>query len=809
MCLRAPRRLVVVLMVMAVPWLPSHAATAALLGWNDLGMHCLDADYGVFSILPPYNTIHAQFISQGRLLTSSAGVTVSYEAIADTAGSINRTSATKTDFWLHAGALYLPLGTPALAPDLGLAGFAMPGAANTPQAMSFAASSGWFSAEGIPITPVDDAGAHNPYPLMRLVARNSATGAVLATADIVLPVSDEMDCRACHASGSNPSAQPAAGWLWDCDAQRDYRRNILRVHDELNAGSAGYVKALKEAGYDTRGLSFSGPVLCARCHASNALPGTGIAGIPPLTVAVHGWHAFMPDPATGKPLDDTVNRAACYRCHPGSETRCLRGAMGSAVAADGAYAMQCQSCHGNLARVGDPNRRGWLDEPACQNCHTGTATKNSGAIRFDSAFDAQGNFRAAADATFATDPDVPVAGASLYRFSRGHRGLYCSACHGSTHAEFPSTKANDNAFSLALQGHVGMVSECTACHTSVPTSTSGGPHGLHPLGQSWISRHDNAAEANLNGCRTCHGPDLRGTVLSRVLGDRTLNAFGTKSWWRGFQVGCYNCHRGPSNDDAASNRPGVVANQAISTTTGQSAATALTASDADGNALTLRIVSQPAHGRVALANRTATYLPDPGFAGADGFTFAAWDGSTDSNLGTVSITVVEGTCAIELTTTGPTEVTAGSTVPFRAAAAVSGCAQPVSYVWTWDDMAEPMAGDAACRGFSQPGVARWQLEATAGAATQTLTGAVTVLSAPGGEVALAVSRAGNEVVIQWPVTAAGYQLESAPSVSGDVWTVVNQAPEMVEDRYTVTVQANGAQQYFRLVRMSFEAVPGH
>ena len=35
------------------------AAGWTLEGWNDLGMHCMDADYSVFSILPPYNNIHA------------------------------------------------------------------------------------------------------------------------------------------------------------------------------------------------------------------------------------------------------------------------------------------------------------------------------------------------------------------------------------------------------------------------------------------------------------------------------------------------------------------------------------------------------------------------------------------------------------------------------------------------------------------------------------------------------------------------------------------------------------------------------
>jgi len=31
----------------------------------------------------------------------------------------------------------------------------------------------------------------------------------------VLPVSDKMDCRTCHASGTQDAAKPAAGWVWD------------------------------------------------------------------------------------------------------------------------------------------------------------------------------------------------------------------------------------------------------------------------------------------------------------------------------------------------------------------------------------------------------------------------------------------------------------------------------------------------------------------------------------------------------------------------------------------------------------------
>ena len=177
-----------------------------LVGWNNLGMHCMDADYSLFSLLPPYNTIHAQLIDpQGRLMTSPTGITVTYQAIAYPKGSINSTSAGKTNFWNYLPTLFgvtLPV-------DSGLAGKSMPGAANTPQAMTFDATSGWFIAEGIPLTPYDDMQLKNPYPLMHLVARDQAN-TVLATLDIVLPVSDEMSCLILM-GGARGDQQPVPG----------------------------------------------------------------------------------------------------------------------------------------------------------------------------------------------------------------------------------------------------------------------------------------------------------------------------------------------------------------------------------------------------------------------------------------------------------------------------------------------------------------------------------------------------------------------------------------------------------------------
>ena len=62
-------------------------------------MHCMDSDYSVFSILPPYNTIEAQLIVNGGLVTNGAGYTVTYQAVADPDGSFNSTAMGKGNFY--------------------------------------------------------------------------------------------------------------------------------------------------------------------------------------------------------------------------------------------------------------------------------------------------------------------------------------------------------------------------------------------------------------------------------------------------------------------------------------------------------------------------------------------------------------------------------------------------------------------------------------------------------------------------------------------------------------------------------------
>lgn len=381
-----------------------------LIGWNDLGMHCMGPSYANLSILPPYNTMWAQLILQGatpQLITQ--GVTVEY-AIEN-----NTYSAGKTNFWQYDRALFgvnLPL-------NVGLAGKGLTGTMDV--------AGDHFVAAGIPVTAFYDGATpvpNNwaPYQIAHLVAKDSATGLVLAETRPVIPVSEEMNCNVCHGDGKQ-----------DGIATGSVETNILTKHD-------------REEGTH---LMQNRPVLCQECHADNALGLAGNPELPNLSRAIHEQHKVENDLAAVKSIDpenlkpSLTNEGTnnCYLCHPGVKTQCLRDVMWE-------KGVTCTDCHGTTADVANASRRPWIDLPRCETCH---------------------------GEQFAENPNT------LYRNSTGHGGLYCEACHGSPHAILPSTQPNDNIQNIALQGYAGTLKECSVCHGTVPSEP--GPHGL-PAGAS-------------------------------------------------------------------------------------------------------------------------------------------------------------------------------------------------------------------------------------------------------------------------------------------------------------------------------------
>ena len=518
----------------------------------------------------PYNNLHAQVMDNvtNKLVTS--GVTVTYESHKDPSGSINTISSTKTNFWTYVKPLYGKQCLPNKGLNLSNPTISNSTPSKTPAPMNFNTSQQWWEAEGIPITPYDDANKKNAFPMVAVKVKNTKTGAILAQTFAVLPVSDEMTCFACHASNSQLAAKPPSGWVNYAvtNVEKDWKKNILKLHDEQHLTDPVYAAALVKVGA-TSGLyarSIAGvPTLCASCHGTNAL---GIAnttvlvsGVPhiisSMTSALHSSHSTVKNPTNDAiTIDSNKTRDTCYFCHPGSNTKCLRGAMSKIPT------LECQSCHGTMVAVGNPARIGWLQEPNCQACHHNGNRDLSAVTNIET-----GALQVPTDTRYATNPNTPAAGVSLYRFSKGHGNLQCEACHGSTHAEnvdgavWTTVQDNDTIQSQTVQGYTGPLRECNICHSQKLTAT-GGPHGMHTTGQAWVNSHGDYAEGSKSSaCKYCHdarvaGPSgvqsstWLGTTMSMVRSAKSFTAKEkTVKFAAGQKVGCFNCHNGPSGGD--------------------------------------------------------------------------------------------------------------------------------------------------------------------------------------------------------------------------------------------------------------------
>ena len=368
----------------------ASAARYAVFAVNDLGMHCYQRSYAGFMILPPANNLKVQVFRKGgeeaRVVTR--GIRVTYRILDNTR------SANKTDFWRYASSY----GFPGLRPNVGITGHRLSGS------LRRVPGTPYWEVTAIPITPYTDDLRFNPLQVARVTVRSVRTGKVLAVQPkVVVPVSDEMRCDLCHG--------PA-----------DTAGSILRAHDAAN-GTQLYADL--QAG--TRHA-------CSECHKDNALGAGGRAGVKPLSQAIHGAHRDKMDvpavAAFGTP---------CYTCHPGAQTRCLRGRMAQA-----GFTCTSAGCHGDMAQVADSqaaptSREAWLDEPTCGGCHGARYAENPGKLYRNS--------------YLLNGPE-----------DMNGKVIQCESCHGSPHAEWRSARAVDNQVPLRLQGLATFIKRCSACH---------------------------------------------------------------------------------------------------------------------------------------------------------------------------------------------------------------------------------------------------------------------------------------------------------------------------------------------------------
>ena len=190
---------------------------------NDLGMHCMDREFSMFSILPPFNVLRRAGASSAarrarRACSTRANVDVTYERVAD-ATRLDQLAQHRQDRLLGARAGAVRRDA---AAGQGLTGLYMPRrrAPPGPQALTWTPTASRSSAPfGIPITPIDDAGTHEPVPAApRRAPANAATGAELATLDIVVPVARRPTAATATRPARSPRREPGVTWSTDADS---------------------------------------------------------------------------------------------------------------------------------------------------------------------------------------------------------------------------------------------------------------------------------------------------------------------------------------------------------------------------------------------------------------------------------------------------------------------------------------------------------------------------------------------------------------------------------------------------------------
>jgi CSLREA domain-containing protein len=208
-------------------------------------------------------------------------------------------------------------------------------------------------------------------------------------------------------------------------------------------------------------------------------------------------------------------------------------------------------------------------------------------------------------------------------------------------SEASSTSPDCYAPSITSGGY-NLIGDGTGCNFASSTGDQVGA-GAMPIDPLLSSRADNGGQTqtmellvgspaidtgNPAGCADASGA----TLTSDQRGD-TRPTDGDGNGTTTCDVGAY---------ERTTEHAPTATGGSISTSVGTAASGTLQGSDADGDAITFAVASNPMHGTLALTDAskgTFTYTPNTSYSGSDNFTFTANDGYLDSKAVTEGISV--------------------------------------------------------------------------------------------------------------------------------------------------------------------------
>jgi hypothetical protein len=466
---------------------PPTSSNYKVLAWNDLGMHCACPGAETFLILPPFNTIRAQVFQYGPNdpVVVSSGVNVTYSMLDN---NENDNYLINTDPYYKNIIAFSPKMFPGYQPVVNGKIVSISGAGLAGN-MTYNATPKAYEVVGVPAFPVptgtssdvmnDPFSTSNPKRTPYLTAQIKVTntaGTVLATTNTTVPVAFG-GCCPCHlklASANGYTADP---------------RGSFNYMGKLHATKASTGRTASKIDFsliDPDGDGIGGPIRCSVCHWDPAMGETaapGLAKVWPnykilagagftsadVKVSQYSFsdvlHSFHSQSSVVLTQFDANIAKNCYNCHPGNMTgdsfNCYRGAMKSA-------SIYCFDCHGDLNQrvAAGSMTQPWQQStlPTCNNPSPNITTAWTGKCHDSRLYPTPGTW------------DNGLFGKFIN--SRGHKGsILCSTCHGSPHAEAPSTLAQDQTQLKNAQSDAKPLGVCTYCHPNKSSSYGVPPHG--------------------------------------------------------------------------------------------------------------------------------------------------------------------------------------------------------------------------------------------------------------------------------------------------------------------------------------------
>jgi PKD repeat protein len=184
------------------------------------------------------------------------------------------------------------------------------------------------------------------------------------------------------------------------------------------------------------------------------------------------------------------------------------------------------------------------------------------------------------------------------------------------------------------------------------------------------------------------------------------------------------------------------------------------------------------------------------------FTFAANDGTMDSNPGTGTVSVVQGSFSLHAEAHVPVNYPAGWPAPFRVVATPVNLTAVVSNRWSYGDGTPDETGSNVVHTYTSPGNYSWSVVS---AVSDGITSVSTTNSGTiwiGDPMAPVIGRTGGGAVISWPASAAQAVLEEASALSAaPSWQPSTNASVLGAGRWSVTAATAGETKFYRLRRV--------